>query len=376
LIERTRFEREIENLRSETFSEAESFAWLPSIAPKGLSKRHFILVAGFDYEDPDENQFTAYCKNRIERILQKKPGSKKDPGLIFTLFDVGAGVVKSNEVINKKRIWVNKSNFTPVTAANNYSGIRFDKNPAGIMSITDVYDFVRAQSRSDPGSIQELNFFSHGFLEGPILVNSKDKQRRNPTRDPDDKDGRARKDFSPPNMNAAALKEFADAFSKDGFIWVWGCVFTGSSFQVLHRVLKSRKYHSKVKDDEMFELEFEPHHEALFFSDDPDFFPAMRADGTYARKFWRSFKEIKDFLQKMFDATYCKSIAKASQRKCFGALPGTYSLDEKTKNLPMMLVPQRKPPYKDEFSWQVSFYAKHLNISLDKEGRGYGVYLP
>jgi hypothetical protein len=369
LKERIRFEREIQDL--------ELLPGLPKNFVKLLKlKRQIVLVAGFNYENPN-HKLDKYCINRIEHILNKRTGARKDASLTFTLFDVGAGVVKSFEVVGGKREWVEKAKFTPVTSAN-YTGKVFNKDPAGVMSVTDVYDFVRAQGKSMPGSVQELSFFSHGWVGGPILVNSFDsKPDGSPERDPDDKDARRRKDFSAPNMDATAQAEFRDAFSVDGFTWVWGCVFIAPPFQVIHRMLKNKKYNpSKVKDADTFKFDFSSAQATKFFYVDPIFFPARNADGTFPLSFEKSFAEIKEFLQRRIEATYCKSIAKATRRKCFGALPGTYADYEKNKTRPLMVVPRSSPPYDDNFLRYIKFYTSHLGINLDPENRGYGTYLP
>jgi hypothetical protein len=41
-----------------------------------------------------------------------------------------------------------------------------------------------------------------------------------------------------------------------------------------------------------------------------------------------------------------------------------------------MLIPTRVPPYSDTFAAFLSFYKKHLGMSLDPEGRGYGEHIP
>ena len=40
------------------------------------------------------------------------------------------------------------------------------------MSITDILARVEEMSRTEPGSLGELSFLSHGWVGGPILVNS------------------------------------------------------------------------------------------------------------------------------------------------------------------------------------------------------------
>ncbi|MGB7069897.1 MAG: hypothetical protein WBD22_10415 [Pyrinomonadaceae bacterium] len=373
--ERIRFEREISDLEFES-SDSHSIPKTPGKkTPAAVKQKQIILVAGFDYEDPN-HLMNSYCHNRIERILRQKRGNRTDPSLTFTLFDVGAGKVRTFNVSGNKRVWADTTTFTPVTAAN-YTGKTFDKSPSGVMSITDVYEFLRKQGKSNPGSVQELSFFAHGSHVGPILVNSYDTTPSHPFRDSNDKDGRAHKDFAPPNMDSAATKELEAAFAPTGFIWLWGCVFAAAPFQVLHRLFKNRAYKSgKIKDTDIVKFEFERTHADQFFAAVPTFFPAA-IGGTFPLVFNRTFKQVKEFFQQLIFNGYCGQIALNANRKCFGALPGTYSeYDPKKSFLPLMLVPRAKPPGSADFTRQVNFYRKHMGMKLDPEGRGYGMYVP
>jgi len=367
--ERNRFESEMVDLEFET-SDSHS---LPA-KPKPRKKR-YLFVASFDHEDATHN-LSDYCINRIKRILAKTKGADLDPLISFTLFDVKPGKIKNFDVAGTKRVWTDAKTFTPVTRAN-YTGRVFHKSPTGVMSITDVYEFVREIGRTDPGTVEELNFFGHGWHGGPILVNSQDGRKGTPPRDPDDKDGRGSKDFRSPNMDAAALTELSSAFAPNGFTWLWGCVFAAAPFQVLHRLLTNRVYLSgKLKDSDLIKFNFTTTHANQFFAAVPSFFPAMRADGTFPLSFDRSLTDIKDLCQLMVDSGYCKKIATATNRKCYGALPGTYSDFEKGVALPLMLVPTRRPPYSDSFWLFLDFYKKHMGMVLDPEGRGYGEHNP
>ena len=352
--------------------ESSSTHTLPA-KPKPRKKR-YLFVASFDHE-AHRHKLSGYCINRIKRILRKTKGADVDPLVSFTLFDVKEGKIKSFDVSSGKRVWADVKSFTPVTGAN-YTGRVFDKSPAGVMSITDVYSFIRDLGRNDPWTVQELNFFGHGWHGGPILVNSKDHSSTT-ARDPDDKDGRASKDFKSPNMNATELSDLSRAFDGDGFTWLWGCVFAAAPFQVLHRLFKNRLYLTgKLKDDELIKLDFSKAQSDQFFAQVPSFFPARKSDGTFPLSFYRSFKEIKDLCQLMIDLGYCKRIATATNRKCYGALPGTYSDFEKNVALPLMLVPTKHPPYDDNFWQYLNFYKKHMGVALDPEGRGYGEHTP
>jgi hypothetical protein len=179
------------------------------------------------------------------------------------------------------------------------------------MSITDVYAFVRNIGRTDPGTVQELNFFGHGWHGGPILVNSLDNSTT-AARDPNDKDGRGSKDFRSPNMDAAARGELSSAYAPDGFTWLWGCVFAAAPFQVLHRLLTNRVYQSgKMKDSDLVKLNFSSTQANQFFAAVPSFFPAQRSDGTFPLSFDRSLTDIKDLCQLMID----KGIARRSLQR-------------------------------------------------------------
>ena len=238
--ERNRFEREIAELE---FDSSPSHT-LPA-RPKPRQER-YLFVASFDHKDATHN-LSGYCINRIRRILRKIRGADVDPSISFILFDVKEGKIRTFDVLGKKRAWRDVSAFTPVTRAN-YTGTLFDKSPAGVMSITDVYTFIRNIGRTDAGTVRELNFFGHGWHGGPILVNSKDHSVT-AARDPDDKDGRATKDFRSPSMNAAALSELSSAFAPNGFTWLWGCVFAAAPFQVLNRLLSNRLYKTGALKD-------------------------------------------------------------------------------------------------------------------------------
>src|SRR5690606_7934274 len=93
----------------------------------------------------------------------------------------------------------------------------FKNNQFTTMSIVDIYKTVQEIGKNEPKSLVELSFFSHGWMGGPILVNSFDDRQLhipvvgripvpNGFRDPDDRDPRTALDFIPPNMSPAALK--------------------------------------------------------------------------------------------------------------------------------------------------------------------------
>jgi hypothetical protein len=353
-----------------------------------------VLVAGYDYEQHGVD-FEQIATNRMRLLIARhKAAQKKAKAKLskvvetaprFLVFDVKSGVVRRREATLPKGdwVWTEVARFDPVTTANYTvfpSGRRvFNKDQFGRMSITDVYAWVRVIGREEAGTLQELSFLSHGWIGGPILVNSDDGSGTT-ARDPDDKDGRSEKDFESANMDAAALKEFRDAFASDGFVWTWGCVFAASPHQVLARLVKNSKYKKAklgaIDDTETFRFEFEEAHAEKFFDVDHNFFPQRDASAKFPLRFERTFAQVKDFFRGRLSETYCQAAAIGSQVPCFGGLPGTYSDYEKGVSLPVMVVPTKVPPYSDNFTAYINFYKKYIGVTLDPEGRHYARYDP
>jgi hypothetical protein len=230
-----------------------------------MPNQNVVVVAGFNYENLKNPIFVQCANNRIARLLA---ASKSPKDLVFTLCDVGGGVIKQSKVDAKtgKRAWSDLQTFSKVTAAN-YSVFTtgkenaFNKNPSGVMSITDIYALIQGiGAGADKGTVTELSFFSHGFMGGPILVNSYDMSGDPAARDPDDKDAREWKDFQAPTMDAKALGNFKAAFADSAVVWIWGCVFYSAVNKVLGRLFKTSKFRStppgKLKETDKFTLNF------------------------------------------------------------------------------------------------------------------------
>lgn len=335
-----------------------------------MSDKNVVLVAGYDYKGGVS--FSQLCLNRMERLL------KTEPDLIVTLFDVAAGVVKISEVDAKgKRAWRDLSTFKKVSKANYNEKHHFVKDQAGVMSVTDVYDYVLGLGTSAPGSLVEMSFFGHGWQGGPILVNSFDGQPNDPARDPNDKDPRVWKDFEPPQMLSADRDHFHRAFHPDGFVWVWGCAFTEIYRQVLHQSLKQlKKYGGKPADKDAFQFTFAKEWADKYYPTETLFFPGKDNAGKYPLTFDRSFFEVKSFFWLGAENTYARVAATTAGVPCYSALLGTYSTYETGVKLPLMLIPTKVPPYGDNFTNYISFYTTHLGATTDPESRGYGVYPP
>ncbi len=347
--------------------------------------KQVVLVAGIDYEFKGV-EFRIFSGNRLKRLLAKNT-AKED--MTFHLFDVKSGEVERHDVTypgGKQTIKLTKSApFTKLGKANYNRTVvageahyDFKNGQRGHLSVTDVYAAVQQIGRDAPGTLLELSFFSHAWHGGPILVNSfDDGQLIGPPlsiggppsvivlspaeRDPDDYDPRP-KDFSPPNMDAAKLKQFKDAFRADGYCWNWGCAFPRVVHEILHKLETHKDYRaSGLGDDDLFVFtNFRAEHLAIL---SPLFGPFPNP-----RRVELKFKHLKYFFCRVTEASYTHRLAANSGVKTYGGVMGTYS-EYDTGSLPLMNV------YKG-FSRHIQFYKNYLGFSFDPEGRRYGEYKP
>jgi len=342
--------------------------------------KHVILVAGYDYTGGGVS-FETLCLNQMHHLLQKY----RDIPLKFTLFSFKEGRVQSTLAPTSDRdfSWVEVQRFRPITLAN-YTGNVFNRNQDGVMSIMNVYAYIQDLAKNEPRSLLELNIFSHGYIDGPILVNSNDtRPASDPNRDDKDKDGRALKDFRAPNMVSPTLNLFQSAFDPGGRIWIFGCVFDYPSRDVLHQILKSSVYRQtapgKLKDSVTFQFIFTVEQARNYFLVDTNFFPSTDARGNNPLRFVRDFSKVKAFITRRLNRTYAFHMVKVSKVACYAALPGTYADYEEGKvhvQYPLMVIPKAKPPFDDNFTKYIEFYKSYFYMAEDPEGRGYGIYLP
>lgn len=373
-----------------------------------MFKKQAVLVAGFDYEFTGVD-FAAMAGRRLTQLDRR---SSKDQ-LKFTLFDVKAGTVRINELgASGRRSWTDATKldtsvtppttvplrFTGVSAANYATTTtgeenHFTKNPAGVMSITDVYEYVQAIGAGrDKGTLVELDFFSHGWMGGPVLVNSFQANPHDPARDPDDKDPRLFKDFTAPTMDAAKLTNFGAAFDPAGVIWTWGCSFAKDYLEILTEFRRKKPKDTplrKLKDSDTFSLEFV---EDLGVKGGKAIFDAVMQDlpggappsspkpgkPVKPRSYTvtKSLADLKTiFKHDMKNYTYSSLIAHAAGVETIGALMGTYADYERGGN-GLMLIPRSVATFKTDFTGILNFYKVILGVAFDPEDRGYGIYPP
>jgi hypothetical protein len=107
--------------------------------------------------------------------------NKAKEDLRFITMDVRTGEVEVRDVTfpgGKRVEAISRSKPSdPVDPANyTTSGghTRFKPGQAKVMSITDIYAAVRDIGSKGPNTLAELSVFSHGWMGGPILVDSDD----------------------------------------------------------------------------------------------------------------------------------------------------------------------------------------------------------
>ncbi len=370
--------------------------------------KQIVLVAGFDYElTPSGREggagFAARCQRRMDRLIKRFPKEK----LKITIFDVSAGTVRTSEIddVSKKRQWTTPTkndssgkivpmSFNPVSGANNYDPKdkrrerAFVRNPRGVMSIEDVYQFIiEIGDGKEAGTLIELSLFSHGWVGGPILVNSRDELGDPDARDPDDKDARFRKDFNTTNIGTIEMSLFKKAFAANGIVWVWGCSFAYAFRTLFATLFATNKYKTtspgKLKDTDIIPLDFT---EDTSVESGPIAFDGLLSllpGGTQSMRgksrrykvtvtFQLLKERIRDFLK---TGIYATAVAKAAGVNTIAALVGTYADYEKNGDK-LMLIPRSAPPYDDDFRREMFFYTMYLGMTLDPENRGYCVYLP
>lgn len=385
----------------------------------GSDDRFSVLVSGYNYSGKRDN-YAALAKNRA-LVIATNPSFSKDDSLVFVWFSVADGKVYVNRrrgdtwKLSRTSDWapISEFQFTDNTKLSfNFEAIDKSRHyaeanefrqdvPNTVMSITDVYRFLCDLGRVHKGKLMEFSVLSHGFWNGPILVNTKEQSASNLiTRNPSDKDGRGRKDFQSPNLSSANIKDIQDAFHVDGFSWIWGCFVSKAGRAVIQGVADSRgrrtpwgkrvrglngaTYRADGTTPDTAEFRFSFGTEATEeFSRvrDPAFFP------TGVDHFDKTFAEIKAFARKHSNDTYCHALAVATKRPCFGPPFGTSSnYADKDPYRPGTPVvhwvergkrrPASEGGFEANYSATIEFFDKTMNMPEDPERRGYVRYSP
>jgi len=356
--------------------------------------KHYILVAGVDYEFHGVD-FRVLADNR-RKLLTQANSAKAD--LRFTTFDFRAGTVVVTNVTYPGGVKtesasqttpfkpIGPANYDEVTSASGAKHKVFKNGQTGIASILDVYAKVREIGAADPGTLAELSFLSHGWMGGPILVNSYDDRQAilplpstgsAPTemlmtitgtnRDPDDHDPRGQFDFVAPTMDAPSLATFRKAFASDAIIWLWGCAFPRVVHHLLWAMERAPTYKSTgLADDDQLVMD-------AVTKDDVDYLETFLAPliGRFPSRstITVKFKYLKYAVCAMNAQGYAWQICEAAQVPTRSAALGTYADYDQSGPNPLMSVDAG-------FSAHFAFYKNYLGFSFDPDGRHYAIYTP
>jgi hypothetical protein len=391
--------------------------------------KFFFLVAGYDYEGGGSENGLAFgkmCTGRVGERIEAINGTlgqtdalvSEDTTLRFLRFSVETGKI---EVIDRAfvagrgikqvtvaendwkplnsvgtgdkfdpAVFVSKGPFRAVNRASDYENLdkkfpnlKQDATTRDILSIADVY---RSVHDAPDGSVLEVSFFSHGWIEGPVLANSSNRSADPKLRDPSDKDGRAAIDFNismgePIDSTVTSISRlfrFMASFDPMGVLRTWGCSFD-VEVSLIDQVQKLLKK-ATVKDDTVVNLEFEDKWLRRYRTVDPGalFFPADANTATFSK----TFGEVKKFLRRRLAQSYVfKFVELSPMLTAFGALPGTEGDDEKSGFYLMKvckmkdnLKPKSKKVFEcpNGFAATFHFYQTYLGVKVD--GRGYGIF--
>jgi hypothetical protein len=390
--------------------------------------RFFFLVAGYDYEGGGSDKGLAFgrmCTGRVRERISHINNTLGDPDALVTTdtvlrfirFSVETGKIEvidrtfvAGRKIKKETVdesewkplssigtgdksdpatFVSKGPFRAIDRAADYEHLeakfptfKHDPSTRDVMSIVDVYRSVRGAPAG--GAILELSFFSHGWIEGPILANSSDLIRDPKLRDPDDKDGRAALDFNismgekvdDTVTSASRIFSFMGSFNfKAGVMRVWGCSFDIENpviRAVVQQERKLAKAGTPLTDDTVIDFHLDAKWTGRYRLTDLGslFFPVDVRVVDFSRK----LSDVKKFLRRRLARSYAYQFTSNSiGQSARGALPGTEGDDEKT-GFRLMKVCAKVDPLEcpNGFADTFELYRKHLGIAVDDHG--YGIF--
>lgn len=333
-----------------------------------------IILIGANY-DAHRLDFPEYGNERARHLLAR---SKKGTDVHVRVMDVGKGTTSLISVVwqngtSTKKVSPAKKTHEPITARSYDKDGAFKPDQLGVMSITDFYAAIIKVGEAEPGSLVEASIFSHAWHHGPILVNSNDSIRDRQAfgslgiRDPNDKDGRALKDFYSPNMQASQLALFRGAFSTDGYLWIWGC----NSWQAIHQLLTvvARKQPKNLTSGAI-ELSGLTRELIETISELNSF---LNVDPVELKRKYRCRFELRDLRNAMAAivmGSYPYKVSSVARVRSIGALTATYAVKRSLSD-PRQLLEIAKDTRR-----HAAYFSSNFGIKSDEEGRGYGVFEP
>ena len=354
--------------------------------------KEFLLVAGVDYEFKGVD-FRQLANNR-RKFIERKNTAKTD--LRFTTMDVRTGQVEVRDVTftggTRSETVTSTTPFATVGPSSYQTlpngSTRFKPGQWNAMGVTDVYARVQAIGAANPGTLFELSIFSHGWMGGPILVDSDDDRTIDVTlppvppsttpttmtlpvlgtnRDPDDKDGRSGLDFRPPTMDAAMLDLFRKAFDGSADVWLWGCSFPRAIHHTLWAMEQAKGYSgSGVGDDTVLKMDAVVDEDVAFLN---SFLAgALAPFPPHSSSVSIPFKYLKLAMCRANIGCYAHALADAANINVHAAPVGTYAEYDTSGDMLMNVF--------RNFTAHFTFYKNYLGFTFDPEGRRYAVYTP
>jgi hypothetical protein len=338
--------------------------------------RHFVIASGVNYDKLRlNNSFLDALKLRSEFLVHQHRGQEE---LTLTLFDFTSGrntqlLVDRQGRRKEKDRGLNFKRVTQSSYEQKNGQIRFKDLQPDVMSIVDVYDFVEdIGAGDDHHSLYELSVFSHAYVDGPIVVNSRDDQERtNPDgtrthltgneRDPDDKDARAGKDF---RANNRRLTAFQNAFSPDATIRMWGCLHTPYVVELFRVLFKHKDYKERgVKDAQPIKLTLDKNLRVQLQS-------TTLKRGLGGEGWSATFGDLRRFFHGELVGCYNAWIAMGAKTKTYGGAPGAGADFGRDGAAPMRIVlePSHNKQIRD-------FYREYLHVEFDSQ-TNYALFPP
>lgn len=350
-------------------------------------KKYAIIVAGYEYHSGGTN-YNIFADRRKNKLLSLHPEWVNDSEAIIVRFDVRNGRIEQNVFRNGRRDWIlERDNFDSINRRVHYTRTNhsFIQQETNVIGMNDVYEYVQNIGRNDPGSLHELSVIGHGFIYGPIIVNSYEREEfkgnngnKRFERDPWDKDARP-KDFMGENMNKDNWMNFRNAFHENGYAWIWGCVFSRASYNTLYKLMRTpewrRKRWGEHVDSDEFTLRVNRNFAKKYYKFDSTFFPSSENELTFTR----SLFQIKKFLTRSLRYSYAGRFCVDTGITCFAGFVGTYSDYERPARVrqprqSLMVVPRSRRLYGTDFTKTINFYKTYLNLEEDPENKGYCKY--
>lgn len=338
-----------------------------------MPRDNYIMLVGHNY-DGHRLDFLAYAKERARQVINR---TKKGQDVYVQIMDVGTGLTSYISVAWQDGRSTTKighpKTHEPVTRNAYDRNGAFKPNQPRIMSITDLYATARKIGEVEPATLVEVSIFSHAFQEGPILVNSDDHLRSDSTmgtiiRDPNDKDGRAGKDFDV--MQASELAFFRSAFSPHGLVWIWGCNFNWEAAE-MHKLLSvARRQQPNNLAGGMIELTGLTSEQIKIIERLNGYLNVNVAELRRKHRCTFESAKLKPAVAALIRGSYPYKVSSVAKIRAVGALPATYSVKRSMAD-PLQLLHIAPETRKNS-----AYYSKSFGIKFDDENRGYAVFEP